>query len=107
MPPVYEQRVAIRAVAINAVTWTDIVGLSMLPIDCNLIIIYNNTGVDIFLRTDPNNSNSQVTIGAGLQFELGSPSGLRQGTRFTRNGDPSCSLLSSSGNVSPLVESVF
>ncbi len=107
MAVVYETKFAVRLLAINAVTWTDIYG-SALPIDCNTVIIFNNTGVDIFLRSDPSNPNSQITIQTGQQFEIGTTglpatAGL---SRFPKGSAPLGSLLSSSGNVSPVIESL-
>src|SRR6266536_2253777 len=103
----YEERCAIRQLAINAVTWTDIVGVAVLPIGCNSVIIYNQTGVNIYLRTDPGNANSQVTIHDGEQFELGGPAASSAGVRFVQNCPAVGSLLSSAGSVSPLIESTF
>src|SRR6185312_11949211 len=69
--PVYENTVALRTLQMSA-SWQDIVGLSILPIDCNLVILYNAGTVDILFRTDPNNANSQAVIGPGEQAEIGS-----------------------------------
>lgn len=104
----YEQTDAIRLLAINAVTWTDVAGVAVLPISCNQVIVFNNSGVSIFLRTDPNNANSQVTIASGQQFEIGSSggSGPRSFLFPQGSGNPPCSLLSSSGTVNVLIESL-
>jgi len=105
---VYEKTFAIRVLAITAGAWTDVVGEAVLPIGCDLVTIYNNSGVDVLLRTDPNNANSQVTIASGQAFEIGSP-GRRPlaDFRFPVNSTyPVCSLQSSVGNVNVLVESL-
>ena len=107
----YEQNCAIRQVPITNGAWVDVVGVNYLPINCNLVIIFNNTGIDIYMKTDPGNANSQVTIQNGQQFEIGavatpSPEGIR--VRFKAGSpDAVCSLLSSAGNVSPVVESIL
>lgn len=105
----YESRHAVRSLAINASTWTDISGKAVLPIDCHTIVIFNNTGVTILFRSDPGNANSQVSIGNGQQYEInGSVSQMARGPRFPAGSDsPVGALLSSSGNVSPLIESTL
>jgi hypothetical protein len=102
----YEQTNALRQLGINAATWTDVVGLAVLPISCNQVLVFNNSAVNIFLRTDPGNANSQATIAPGQQYAIGSPGGggarsflFPQGT-----GNPPCSLLSSSGSVTVTIE---
>lgn len=108
MPTTYEERTAIRTLTINASTYTDIVGTAVLPIDCNLIVIYNSTNVDIDYRSDPGNSSSQVTIPPGGSFEIGSAHAfLATGIRFPRGCNPVGSLLSSSGSQSPIIESIL
>lgn len=106
----YEQAFAIRNLAISAIIWTDIQGALILPIDCSLIIIFNPASVNILLRSDPNNANSQVTIAPGQQFEIGGAyQGLKSANRhrFPLGGAfPVCSLMSSSGPQTILVESI-
>ena len=105
----YETRFSIRQASIGAGGFTDIVGQTYIPIDCNVVAIFNNTGVDIYLRSDPGNAASQVTISSGQQFEIGMP-GLQSvggAPRFiSMSTDPVCSLQSSSGTVTPLVECI-
>lgn len=106
---VYEQSCALRALALNNATWTDVAGPSI-PIDCNLVIIFNNSGVDIFLRTDPGNANSQVTINPGQQFEIGgAPRPPSFGPSRFISGDSTraaCSLMASSGSPNVLIECI-
>lgn len=105
----YETVVALRQIPINASTWTDIAGSQYIPIACNLIIVYNSTGVTIYYRSDPANANSQITIAAGLNFEIGmGDRQIRGPRRFQR--DPNIAvgaLLSASGNVSPIIECIY
>lgn len=102
---VYEIQFAIRLLAINASTWIDVVGLAVLPIDCNSVFIFNNTSVNFLLRSDPNNANSQVTIVPGQAFDVAGSGAI--GTRFLRDSPfPICSLLSASGNQNAIIESI-
>lgn len=101
----YERSFAVRTLALNASTWIDVVGANLLPFDCNSVFIFNNSGVNVSLRTDPNNANSQITIAPGQAFDiLGS---VGPGTRFSpMDSNPLCSLLSTSGNINVIIESV-
>ena len=102
----YDTRFALRKVPINQNTWTDLVGAAILPIACNNVIVYNNTGQDILLRSDPGNDQSEVLVPNGSQFEIGASVNISGGHRFPLNCPAVASLLSSSGNVSLLVESI-
>lgn len=106
--PQYEQAVAIRKLGIDQNGFTDIQGTGCLPIDCNIVVIFNSTGQDILYRSDPNNANSEVTINAGQQFELGTAfsSSARQ-SRFPKNCAAVGALKASTSAVSPLIESIF
>ena len=106
----YELVFALRALGINAVTWTDVsYANGAIPIAANQVIIFNLSAVAIYLRSDPNNASSQVTINPGQQFTIG-VSGANRGTYgflFPQNGaNPACALLSSSGPVNVLIESL-
>lgn len=100
MSTTWEESFAVRSIPLNASTFTDIVGASV-PIDCNTAVILNLSTIDFLLRSDPGNVGSEVTIGAGQQFEIGGPrprSGYRP-ARF-KAGDPICSLRAASGTPS-------
>jgi len=106
----YELANAIRSLAINAASWTDVSYVNgVLPIACNQVIVYNSSAVAIFLRTDPGNANSQITINPGQAFTIG-VSGANRGAYaflFPQNTqNPPCALLSSSGNVNVTIESL-
>ncbi len=100
----YEESATIRQLALAASpTWTDVTGAAI-PIDCNQVVIFNNSGVDIYMRTDPGNPNSQVTINNGQQYEFTGPvpRGFRS-HRFPKNSTV-CSLQPSSGTPSVVIE---
>lgn len=101
----YEKNFAIRNLAINASTWTDVVSSAVIPFECNSVFVFNNSGVNVSLRTDPNNANSQIPIAPGQSYDiLGS---VGPGTRFSpMDPNPLCALLSTSGNVNVIIESV-
>lgn len=103
----YETAFAIRPATLNATTWTDIVGPSFLPIECDTVIIWNSSSIIIYLRSDPANALSQVPISPGQQFELGATrSGTSQGPRFPQNCHPVCSLLATKGMPTVIIESI-
>jgi hypothetical protein len=90
--------------SVAASSWTDVQGMALLPIDCDTVIIYNNAAVNILLRTDPGNANSQITLLPGQQYEFG---GNHSGVyRYPRGCPAICSLQSVSGTVNVIVESV-
>src|SRR5882724_6801345 len=62
----YEERFALRKLTVNSVTWTDIQGLAVLPINANYVIIVNTLTPPeaLLLRSDPNNANSEISIAA-------------------------------------------
>jgi hypothetical protein len=101
----YEQSFAIRQLALNAVGFTDVQGLAVLPIDCNTIVIYNDSNADIYLRTNPGQASSQVTIAPGQFFSIGGPS-QNGGFRFPQNCPPVCSLEASTGTPTVTIESL-
>lgn len=105
----YEQYFSIRSMALTAGSWADIVGESYLPLASNIVIVFNNGAVDVYLRSDPGNAASQVTIQPGQQFEIGA-SGTQISSyiqhRFPLNCSALGSLKSSSGNTSVLIESL-
>lgn len=105
----YESAFAIRKLPIDQNGFTDIVGPSVLPIDCNVVVIFNDTGQDILLRSDPANANSEVTIHDGQQFEIGTAfSSSARGARFQRgSSNPVGALKAAVSGVSPLIESIF
>ena len=105
----YETKFAIRPATIQAGAFTDIVGTSMLPIDCNTVLVMNDTGQDINLRTDPANANSQVVVHDGQSFTIGGQdSGGGHGARFLAGSqNPVCSLEASVSQVSPLIISIL
>jgi hypothetical protein len=107
----YELRFAIRILAINASTWTDLQGPAAIPISCQAVIVYNNSNVNVDLRTDPLNANSQIVLQPGESFQIGmvtqfGVTGLNGGFRFSPTGPPLCSFLSTSGNVNLIIESI-
>lgn len=111
MATLYETLFAIRSLAITASGWTDVVGNSVIAIDCNTIIIYNNNSVAVSLRTNPANSSSEVSIPPGQGFEVGGNTfpgtQFATKTRFSANSpNPVCSLKSSSGSINVLIECV-
>lgn len=94
MATVWEENFAIRSIALNASTFTDVLGTQFLPIDCNTVVVLNiSVTIAIALRSDPNNANSEVTVGPGQQWEIGG-NRPRTGYRPARfkAGDPVCSL---------------
>lgn len=101
----YEQSFAIRQLAITSVGWTDVQGLLALPIDCNQVVIYNDSNNDVYLRTNPNVAASQVTIAPGQFFPIGAPS-REGGYRFPQNCPAACSLMASTGSPTLIVESL-
>jgi len=105
MTPPYESRFAIRTLAIVDTGFTDVKGLAVLPINCNEVIVYNDTGTDILLRSDPSNSASEVTVAAGQYFPIGTPQ-KEGGFRFPQNCPPVCALKSTSGALTIIVESL-
>jgi hypothetical protein len=105
MSPPYESRFAIRALVLSASAFTDVVGNAIIPLDCNTIIIYNPNAVAVYLRSDPNNANSQISIPPGQGYEL--PGGTGPGTRYSSvSTNPVCSLQSSSGATTVYVECI-
>lgn len=105
----YETRWALRTLALNASTFTDIVGSAILPIDCNQIVVYNpaSTAVNVTLASDPTNPNSQVTIPPGGQFTIGSPALQgQQAFRFPKGSFAAGSLIAASGTPNVLIESI-
>lgn len=101
----YEQSFAIRQLAINAATFTDVQGLTILPIDCNQIIIFNNSNVEITLATNPNVATSEVVLEPGQYFPIGSPS-REGGFRFPQNCPAVCSLKAASATPTVIIESL-
>jgi hypothetical protein len=80
------------------------VGIAILPFDCNSVVIFNSSAVNVLFRTDPNNANSQVTIAPGQAFQILTSGAI--GTRISgSSANPMGSLQSSSGSVSVIVES--
>ena len=105
----YEQVWAIRSLSISNAGFTDIVGAAVLPIACNTIIIVNNSGQTVFLRSDPGNAASEVSILDGQQFEIGGPTDTAtRGPRFPAGtANPAGSLKSATSAISVVVESVL
>ena len=113
MATVYERNVALRNnFAINASTYTDLQGSAAVPIACNTIVVFNPNNVDVYMRTNPANANSQKTIGPGEAYQFGLSTPLGSGSsnhtpgnfRFPLNCSPVASFLSSSGNVDLEIE---
>lgn len=102
----YERNFAIRQLGLNAVNYTDVQGLGVLPINCNTIVIYNDSNADIYLRTNPAVAASQVTITPGQFFSIGGASWPGGGFRFPQNCSPVCSLEASTGTPTVIVESI-
>ncbi len=101
----YERSFALRQMAINAATFTDI-GPASLPIGCNTIVVINVTATDILLRSDPANPASEITIRAGQQFELGTSPHAFNAHRFHGGVDPVAGVKSTSGNLTIVIESI-
>jgi|SRR5882724_6468217 len=80
----YEERFALRKLTVNSVTWTDIQGLAVLPINANYVIIVNTLTPPeaLLLRSDPNNANSEISIAAGASFQIGASGTPRGSLRF-------------------------
>src|SRR5438094_7926102 len=104
MATTYESRNALRLLAIVSGSFTDVQGTAVLPLDCNTVIIFNNSGVDVLLRTDPANANSEITLSTGQQFEFTGVN--RYSFRYPRCGPAVCALKQSSGNVNVIVASI-
>lgn len=102
--PTYEEKFAIRIMAILAASFTDIVGLALLPINCNFVTVFNNSGVAVLLRSDPGNASSEISIANGASFVIGASGPPRGSTRFPQNCNPVGSLKSSVGNVNVVIE---
>src|ERR1700739_4529836 len=107
--PQYETKARIRQLAITSNTWTNIVDPgdgSVLPYNCNLIVIYNPTSVVINLRTDPGNANSQLPGGIppGGSYDLGVAGG--RGWRYPKGCPPAGSLQAASGSPVVCIESL-
>lgn len=94
MATTYEERTAARGLTINSLTWTDIVGPNVLPNGCNSVRVRNDSGADVYFRTDPASQNSQITIHDGETVEVGNPSTAPAGYRFGPTSNPVGSLLS-------------
>lgn len=102
----YERFVAIRSLAISNLDWTDVVGKAVLPIDCNCIVIFNNTGQDVKFRTDPAVAASEVPIASGQQFEVSGSRTPASAPRFPAGStDPVGALQASASPVSVIIES--
>lgn len=108
MAAIYETDFAIRSLAIVAGNWTDLAG-SSIPIDCNYIMVFNDSGQDISLRSDPNNASSQATVHDGQMFTIGAPRGVDQKTvRFQKGRqNPVASLQPSVSSVNVLLFFIF
>ena len=113
----YETKYAVRSVLINSSTWTDVQGINILPIACNSVTIFNDSGVDVYFRSDPNNTDSQITLPSRIQpsdyplppipsLEIGHGV-FYAGTRFPSLCDPVGSLCSSGGTVTVTIVSVL
>ncbi len=105
MARVWEENFAIRSIALNSSTFTDVADIAYVPIDCNTVVILNiSVTIAIALRSDPGNANSEVTVNPGQQFEIGG-NRPRTGYRSARfkAGDAVCSLKSASGTPTVLV----
>lgn len=101
---IYEERFAVRVMSVIAGGFTDIVGLALLPINCNFVTVLNNSAVAVLLRSDPNNAASEVSIAAGASFVIGASGTPRGSVRFPQNCNPVASLKSSSGTVNVVIE---
>jgi hypothetical protein len=102
----YEEVFAIRQAALDSTKWTDITGVLLLPIPCNTVVIVNNSGGNIALRSDPGNANSEITIPTGQQFEIGGFRPVKsRNFRFTSDSIV-CSLKPAAGNPVAVVESI-
>jgi len=106
MAVAYEQAHAFRQLAVNASTWTDIVGLAALPLNCNQVIVLNLSAVIVYYRSDPGNANSQVPINPGQGLQIGASRGSSPFLFQAGSANPVGSLLSSSGSVNVTIESL-
>jgi hypothetical protein len=103
--PNYEQSFAIRQLLLGNAAFTDVQGLAVLPIDCNQVIIFNNSNVEVTLATNPNLTSSEVVLEPGQYFPIGTPS-REGGFRFPQNCPAVCSLKAASGTPTVIIESL-
>lgn len=101
----YEQSFAIRQLQVSSAAFTDVQGLTSLPIDCNQVIIFNNSNVEVSLRTNPNVAASEVVLEPGQYFPIGAPS-RSGGFRFPQNCPAVCSLKAASATPTVIIESL-